>query len=28
MYMEGERVVREDDLPERCPYFSVMFARR
>lgn len=28
MYMEGERVYRNADLPDRCPYFSVMFARR
>jgi precorrin-2/cobalt-factor-2 C20-methyltransferase len=28
MYMDGEQVYTENDLPERCPYFSVMFARR
>jgi precorrin-2/cobalt-factor-2 C20-methyltransferase len=28
MYMEGERVYRNAELPDRCPYFSVMFARR
>lgn len=28
MYMEGERVYGEDDMPERCDYMSVMFAQR
>ncbi len=28
MYMEGQRVYRDDDLPEESDYFSVLFARR
>jgi len=28
MYMEGERVFRGPDLPEKSPYFSVMFAEK
>lgn len=28
MYMEDERVYRDDELPERSDYFSVLYARR
>ncbi|NLT37066.1 MAG: cobalt-factor II C(20)-methyltransferase [Methanomassiliicoccus sp.] len=28
MHMNGERVYREDDMPETCDYMSVLFARR
>ncbi len=28
MYMDGEKVYAEDEMPERCDYMSVMFAQR
>ncbi|MDW5562492.1 MAG: cobalt-factor II C(20)-methyltransferase [Methanomassiliicoccus sp.] len=28
MYLENEKVYDEDEMPERCDYMSVMFARR
>ena len=28
MHMNGERVYREDEMPETCDYMSVLFARR
>lgn len=28
MFLDGERVYHGDDIPERCDYMSVMFARR
>ena len=28
MYLEGEKVYGEEEMPERCDYMSVMFARR
>ena len=28
MYREDERIYREEDMPERCDYMSIMFARR
>ncbi|HDR73529.1 MAG TPA: cobalt-factor II C(20)-methyltransferase [Methanoculleus sp.] len=28
MFMEGQMIYRNEDLPEKSPYFSVLFARR
>jgi precorrin-2/cobalt-factor-2 C20-methyltransferase len=28
MYMDGERIYNGDEIPERCDYMSVLFARR
>jgi precorrin-2/cobalt-factor-2 C20-methyltransferase len=28
MYREDERIYREEEMPERCDYMSIMFARR
>ncbi len=28
MFMEGQKVYRNEELPEKSPYFSVLFARR